>query len=150
MSLQKYVKINLCSSLCQGRATWLTEFSTDELCVCKRESSTYWQRLLVYGVQVELTVHYPFLRSGFRDLEGEHLQENRHPSTLKSLSSENIFSDFHLDFFVYRNIISNGLSQHNKYMERRGITWLYRFQRQKVILRTTNLYIPENLKCQSS
>lgn len=55
---------------------------------------------------------------------------------------------FHL--FIFRNIICSGLSQHNKSMERRGITWLYRFQKQKVILHTMNLYILENLKCQSS
>lgn len=128
----------------------LLRLVTDKFCVCKRESSTYWKHLLLYGVQVESRVQYQFLRSGLRDLEGEHLKGNRHPSTLKSLSSENIFSDFHLDFFVYRNIISSGLSQHNKYMERRGITWLYQFQKQKVILHTMNLYILENLKCQSS
>lgn len=57
---------------------------------------------------------------------------------------------FSFHFFIYRNIICSGLSQHNKSMERRGITWLYRFQKQKVILHTMNLYTLENLKCQSS
>lgn len=60
------------------------------------------------------------------------------------------FLRFSFHFFIYRNIICSGLSQHNKSMERRGITWLYRFQKQKVILHTMNLYILENLKCQSS
>lgn len=60
------------------------------------------------------------------------------------------FLTFSFHLFIYRNIICSGLSQHNKSMARRGITWLYQFQKQKVILRTMNLYILENLKCQSS
>lgn len=78
-------------------------------------------------------------------------KKKKSASTFERLISENTFSYFYIDFlFVYRNIISNGLSQHNKYMERRGIIWLYQSQKQKVILHTMNLYILENLKCQSS
>ena len=49
-----------------------------------------------------------------------------------------------------RNTIFSGLFQHSRCMARRGITWLYQSQKQKVTSLTMSLYILGNSRCQSS
>lgn len=146
--------MDLCSSVCQEHN--LTKFSNwSPVCLCKRESSTYWKQAtslwsVFWMKRVILLSCVPEKSQGFR-MWAFAKKKKKSASTFERLISENTFSYFYIDFlFVYRNIISNGLSQHNKYMERRGIIWLYQSQKQKVILHTMNLYILENLKCQSS